>query len=102
MVTTKDALMEDVRCANGVSLGNRTKESLLVDFIIESELSKFDDKASVMEAFFTFAQAEHQREAQELISSENLNADAAKQYIIHSSANMPATTVPNSTPRSPK
>jgi type I restriction enzyme R subunit len=57
---------------------------LLVDFINQTDLSQFDDKASVIEAFFTFAQAEQLREAQELISSENLNAEAAKRYIVHS------------------
>jgi type I restriction enzyme R subunit len=30
----------------------------------------------MIEAFFTFAQAEQQREAEELIHAENLNADA--------------------------
>ncbi|PUE10047.1 type I restriction endonuclease subunit R [Limnohabitans sp. T6-20] len=81
---TKAALVEDVRRAIRASLGNRAKESLLVDFINQTDLSQFDDKASVIEAFFTFAQAEQLREAQELISSENLNADAAKRYIVHS------------------
>ena len=33
------------------------------------------------DAFFTFAQAEQQREAEKLISTENLNAEAAKRYI---------------------
>ncbi len=83
-VKTKAALVEDVRRAIRASLGNRAKESLLVDFINQTDLSQFDDKASVIEAFFTFAQAEQLREAQELISSENLNADAAKRYIVHS------------------
>jgi type I restriction enzyme R subunit len=81
---TKAALVEDVRRAIRASLGNRAKESLLVDFINQTDLSQFDDKASVIEAFFTFAQAEQLREAQELISSENLNAEAAKRYIVHS------------------
>lgn len=81
---TKAALVEDVRRAIRASLGNRAKESLLVDFINQTDLSQFDDKASVIEAFFTFAQAEQLREAQALISSENLNADAAKRYIVHS------------------
>lgn len=36
------------------------------------------DKAGVIEAFFTFAQAEQQREAQELIVAESLNAEATK------------------------
>ncbi len=35
----------------------------------------------MIDAFFTFAQAEQQREAEELINAENLNAEAAKRYI---------------------
>jgi type I restriction enzyme R subunit len=80
---TKAALVEDVRRTICASLGNRAKESFMVDFINQTDLSQFDDKASVIEAFFTFAQAEQLREAQELISSENLNAEAAKRYIVH-------------------
>ena len=38
----------------------------------------------MIDAFFIFAQAEQQREAQELISTENLHADAAKRYITSS------------------
>jgi type I restriction enzyme R subunit len=38
----------------------------------------------VIDAFFTFAQAVQQREAQELISTENLNAEAARRYIANS------------------
>lgn len=83
-VKTKAALVEDVRRAIRASLGNRAKESLLVDFIHQTDLSQFDDKASVIEAFFAFAQAEQLREAQELITEENLNADAAKRYISNS------------------
>ena len=63
------------------SLGNRAKESLLVDFINQTDLDQIGDKASVIDAFFTFAQAEQQREAQELISAEHLNAEAARRYI---------------------
>ena len=62
-------------------LGNRAKESLLVDFINQTDLDQIGDKASVIDAFFTFAQAEQQREAQELISTESLNAEAARRYI---------------------
>jgi ATP-binding cassette subfamily F protein uup len=73
--------VEDVRRVIRASLGNRAKESLLVDFINQTDLDQIGDKASVIEAFFTFAQAEQQREAQELITAENLNAEAAKRYI---------------------
>lgn len=80
---TKDkaSLVDDVRRMIRSSLGNRAKESLLVDFINQTDLDKIGDKASVIEAFFSFAQAEQSKEAEELISSENLNTDAAKRYI---------------------
>lgn len=80
-VKDKVALVEDVRRLIRASLGNRAKESLLVDFINQTDLDQLSDKASVIDAFFTFAQAEQQREAQELINSESLNAEAARRYI---------------------
>jgi len=80
-VKDKAALVDDVRRVIRASLGNRAKESLLVDFINQTDLDQLGDKASVIDAFFTFAQAEQQREAQELISSESLNAEAARRYI---------------------
>jgi type I restriction enzyme R subunit len=39
------------------------------------------DKASVIDAFFAYAQMEQQREVQELIDAENLNTEAARRYI---------------------
>ncbi len=80
-VKDKAALVEDVRRVIRSSLGNRAKERLLVDFINQTELDQIGDKASVIEAFFTFAQAEQRREAQELISAESLDAEAARRYI---------------------
>ncbi|UCN00154.1 type I restriction endonuclease subunit R [Sulfurimonas sp. SWIR-19] len=83
---TKDkaTLVEEVRRLIRASLGNRAKESLLVDFINQTNLDELDDKASVIDAFFAFAQAEQKREAEELISDENLNEEAAKRYIVSS------------------
>jgi len=80
---TKDkaTLVEEVRRLIRASLGNRAKESLMVDFINQTNLDNILDKASIIEAFFTFAQAEQQREAEELISAEKLNGEAAKRYI---------------------
>ncbi|MBN8765759.1 MAG: hypothetical protein J0I76_05480 [Thiobacillus sp.] len=80
-IKSKSELVDEVRRVIRASLGNRAKESLLVDFINQTDLDKIGDKASVIDAFFTFAQAEQQREAQELISAENLNAEAARHYI---------------------
>lgn len=81
---SKAELVDEVRRLIRASLGNRAKESLLVDFINQTDLDQIGDKASVIEAFFAFAQAEQQREADELISSESLNAEAAKRYITNS------------------
>jgi type I restriction enzyme R subunit len=80
-IKSKSELVDEVRRVIRASLGNRAKESLLVDFINQTDLDQIGDKASVIDAFFTFAQAEQQREAQELISAENLNAEAARRYI---------------------
>ena len=80
-VKDKATLVEDVRRVIRSSLGNRAKESLLVDFINQTDLDQISDKASVIDTFFTFAQAEQQREVQELIGAENLNEEAARRYI---------------------
>jgi type I restriction enzyme, R subunit len=83
-VKNKAVLVEDVRRVIRASLGNRAKESLLVDFINQTDLDHLGDKASVIETFYKFARAEQQREAQELIDDESLNSEAAKRYIIAS------------------
>ena len=80
-VKDKAALVEDMRRVIRASLGHRAKESLLVDFINQTDLGKIGDKASVMDAFYSFAQAEKQREAQDLINAESLNAEAARRYM---------------------
>lgn len=80
---TKDkaALIDEVRRLIRASLGNRAKESLIVDFINQVNLDDYENKPDIIEAFFTFAQAEQKREAQALIKKENLNTEAAKRYI---------------------
>lgn len=80
-VKDKATLIEDVRRIIRSSIGNRAKESLLVDFINQTDLNKIGDKASIIDAFFAFAQTEQRREADELISSENLAVEPAKRYI---------------------
>ncbi|WP_272993689.1 HsdR family type I site-specific deoxyribonuclease [Porticoccus hydrocarbonoclasticus] len=81
---TKGELIEEVRRLIRASLGNRAKESLIVDFINQTDLDEMVDKAGIIDEFFKFAQAEQAREAEELIRSEGLNEDAAKRYIIAS------------------
>ncbi len=77
----KSALVEEVRRVIRASLGHRAKEDLLVAFINQTDLDQIADSASVIEAFFTFARAEQQREAQGLIDAEGLNREAAQRYI---------------------
>ncbi|MCE8508455.1 type I restriction endonuclease subunit R [Ruegeria pomeroyi] len=80
-VKSKGDLIEDARRVIRGSLGNRAKESLIVDFINQTDLDQIDDKAGVIDAFFSFAQAEQRKEVEELIKSEDLNSDAARRYI---------------------
>ncbi len=80
-IKDKTALVENIRRMIKASIDNRAKESLLVDFINQTDLDKLDGKASVIEAFFSFAQGEQRREAGELINSENLNTENAQRYI---------------------
>lgn len=77
----KATLTGEVRRLIRSSLGNRAKEGLVVDFIQQTNLDEMPDKAGIIDAFFTFAQREQQREAEALIKEENLNAEAAKRYI---------------------
>lgn len=80
----KASLVEEVRRLIRSSVGNRAKESLVVDFINQTNLDEIHDKASIIDAFFLFAQAEQKREAEELINTEELNEEAAKRYILAS------------------
>ncbi|MEX3620108.1 type I restriction endonuclease subunit R [Paenibacillus glucanolyticus] len=83
-VKDKAFLVEEVRRLIRSSVGNRAKESLVVDFINQADLDNIQDKASIIDAFFSFAQTEQKREAEELIKTENLNEEAAKRYILTS------------------
>lgn len=83
-IRDKVALVDDMRRVIRSSLESRSKEGLIVDFINHTDLDKIEDKASVMDSFYTFAQIEQQREVQELIQDENLNEGATKRYIMAS------------------
>ncbi len=83
-VKSKDILIEDIRRLIRSSTGNREKESLIVDFINQNDLDKFDNKANIIDAFFLFAQKVQKKEVEKLIEDENLNTEAAKRYILTS------------------
>jgi type I restriction enzyme R subunit len=77
----KDTLVNEARRIIKASIGNRAKESLIVDFINETNLDSIQDKAGILDAFFTYAQEKQKEEAAALIAEEELNEDAAKRYI---------------------
>lgn len=77
----KPALVDEVRRVIRASIGNRAKESLLVDFINETDLESMRDKTDIIAAFFTYAQEKQKKEADALITEEKLNEEAAKRYI---------------------
>ncbi len=77
----KTTLIEEIRRVIRASVGNRAKESLVVDFINETDLDILQDKANVIDSFFAYAQSKQKAEALELIAEENLNTEEAKRYI---------------------
>ena len=79
--TDKVELVENVRRMIRSSVGNRAKEGLIVEFINETDLDNIQDKATIIEAFFNYAQEKQKHEASELIEVENLNVEEAKRYI---------------------
>lgn len=77
----KASLIEETRRIIRASVGNRAKESLVVDFINENDLDVIQDKASIIASFFEYAQRRQKQEAAELIAEENLNVEEAKRYM---------------------
>ena len=77
----KSSLIDEIRGVIRSSVGNRAKESLIVDFINDTNLDNITDKASIIESFFQYAQCKQKEEFGDLIKSENLNEEEAKRYI---------------------
>ena len=83
----KDALIDEVRRLIRSSIGNRAKESLVVDFINQTDLEDIENKAGIIDAFFDYAQQQQKIEAEKLIADERLNVEAAKRYMQRSLKN---------------
>ena len=83
-VKDKNVLVEEARRLIRSSVGNRAKESLIVDFINNTNLDEINDKSNLIDEFFKFAQKEQLKEVEKLITEEELNIDATKRYITNS------------------
>ena len=74
-------MIEEIRRVIRASIGNRAKESLVVDYINETDLDAICDKPSILDSFYSYAQEKLRVEAAQLIADENLNEQEAKRYI---------------------
>ncbi len=77
----KSSLIDGIRRVIRSSVGNRAKESLIVDFINDVNLDAISDRTEIIKAFFEYAQTKQKKEASDLITSENLNEREAKHYL---------------------
>lgn len=81
---SKADLVEEVRRVIRASIGNRAKESLVVDYINDTNLDNIEDKPSILDSFYEYAQRKQKEEVTELITDEALNEEEAKRYISNS------------------
>lgn len=83
-IKSKADLVVEIRRVIRASIGNRAKESLVIDFINETDLDDIKEKATIIDDFYAYAKVKQKKEAAELIEEENLNEEAAKRYILAS------------------
>ncbi|WP_139855658.1 type I restriction endonuclease subunit R [Aequorivita sinensis] len=81
---SKSELIDEIRRIIRASVGNRAKESLVVDFINNTDLDQIKEKSTIIDEFYTYAKVKQKKEASELITEEGLNEEAAKRYILSS------------------
>ncbi len=77
----KDALIKEIRRVIRASIGNRAKESLVVDYINDTDIDAIDDIPSILDSFYSYAKEKLRKEATQLIADEKLNEQDAKRYI---------------------
>ena len=81
MHSEKVALIEEVRRVIRASLGQRAKESLIVDFIECTDLDSIAEREDIIPAFYEFAQQRRDEERDLLIADESLRSEAAHHFI---------------------
>lgn len=67
-----DQLKEEVRRVIRSSLGARAKEHLIIDFINRTDLKALKTTDDILEAFYTFAWAEKEKDIHQLVVDEQL------------------------------
>lgn len=77
----KEKIIEEVKRLIKTNLGNRAKESLIVDFISKTNLNNIQSQEGIIEEFLIFAKKEFDKDLENIIKSENLNLEQTKAYI---------------------
>ena len=76
--SNNETLKDEIRRLIRSSVGTRAKEELIIEFINRTDLSKFDKKEDILEAFYKYAKIEKELRIYELISEENLKENSKK------------------------
>ena len=71
-----ETLKAEVRRVIRSSLGTRSKEELIMNFINHTRLDELKTNDDILEAFYTYAKLEKKKKIEELISSESLKESA--------------------------
>ncbi len=77
----KESLIEEISSVVSANTSSREKESLVVDFINQTDLNKMKNAPDTIEEFHNFAQEEKMKEIDILIEENNLNEQLTKEYI---------------------
>lgn len=72
------SIKEDIRRLIRSSVGTRAKEELIIEFINRTDLSKLEKNEDILEAFYTYAKIEKEKEIDKLIEEENLKEKSKK------------------------
>ena len=75
-----DSIKEEVIRIIRSSLGTRSKEVLIIDYINNTDLSKLKNNYDILESFYSFARKEKQKKIKYLIEEENLK-EASNRFI---------------------
>ncbi len=78
----KEVLIDEIRRTVRSSLGNRAKESLIVDFINQTNLDDIPDKATLIDSFFLLLQAEQQKRSK-ILNSRKFECRCSKTLYQH-------------------
>ena len=73
-----ESIKVDIRRLIRSSVGARAKEELIIEFINRTDLSKLERNEDIIEAFYTYAKIEKEKEIDKLIEEENLKEKSKK------------------------